>query len=277
MAPVDCVRQLVVNADDFGRSAGINEAVIRAHQEGILTSASLMVGEPSAAEAVALARANPRLGVGLHLTLILGHSVLPPERIPGLVDAQRAFGHDPVALGWKYFFRRDLQQQLAMEINAQFAQYRDWGLPLGHVNGHLHLHMQPAILKFLMAHARELGIRHCRLTCEPLRPNLKAVPGRYFVRTLQATVFRCLGAWCRRQLQARNIRFTHQVFGQLQDGRVVENYLLHLLPHLPTGTSEVYSHPATDLFPDELAALVSPQVRAVVEREGIRLIQYRDL
>src|SRR6266403_4871890 len=81
-------RRLIVNADDFGRSADINEAVIRAHREGILTSASLMVNEPGFEEAVTLARENPRLGVGLHLTLLFGHSALPPDRIPGLVNAK---------------------------------------------------------------------------------------------------------------------------------------------------------------------------------------------
>src|ERR1039457_2620927 len=78
--------RLIVNADDFGRSHSINEAVVRAHQEGILTSASLMVNEPGLDEAVALARENPKLGVGLHLTLLVGHSALPPEKIPSLVN-----------------------------------------------------------------------------------------------------------------------------------------------------------------------------------------------
>src|SRR5436309_9670936 len=80
-------KRLIVNADDFGRSTSINAAVIRAHREGILTTASLMVNEPAFAEAVALARENPGLGVGLHLTLIRGHSALPREKIPGLVNA----------------------------------------------------------------------------------------------------------------------------------------------------------------------------------------------
>src|SRR4051794_25071988 len=79
-------RRLIVNADDFGRSANINCAVVRAHLEGILTTASLMVNEQGSDEAITLARENPRLGIGLHLTLLCGHSALPPERIPGLVD-----------------------------------------------------------------------------------------------------------------------------------------------------------------------------------------------
>src|ERR1041385_5459776 len=88
-------RRLIVNADDFGRSHSINEAVIRAHREGILTSASLMVNEPSCAEAVEFAKQNPNLGVGLHLTLLMGHSALPPKEIPGLVNERREFSDDP--------------------------------------------------------------------------------------------------------------------------------------------------------------------------------------
>src|SRR5580658_10488040 len=96
-------RRLVVNADDFGLSPSVNQAVVRAYREGILTSASLMVNEPGFDEAVQLARENPKLGVGLHLTLLHGHSTLPPEKIPGLVNSRREFSHSPVSVGMKYF------------------------------------------------------------------------------------------------------------------------------------------------------------------------------
>src|SRR6185436_17114406 len=89
------LRRLVVNADDFGRSASINHAVIRAYREGILTTASLMVNEPAFQEAVELARHHPRMGVGLHLTLICGHSALAPEKIPDLVDHRGQFTSNP--------------------------------------------------------------------------------------------------------------------------------------------------------------------------------------
>src|SRR5947208_6113704 len=92
------LRRIIVNADDFGRSHSINQAVIRAHREGILTTASLMVNEEGFEEAVVLARENPKLGVGLHLTLLCGHSALPAEKIPGLVDARRQFSDDPVSV-----------------------------------------------------------------------------------------------------------------------------------------------------------------------------------
>src|SRR2546422_7510563 len=97
-------RRLIVNADDFGRSYSINQAVIRAHREGILTTTSLMVNGEAADEAVELARQNPRLGVGLHLTLVCGTSVLKPGEIPGLVDGDGSFSGNPIATGVRYFF-----------------------------------------------------------------------------------------------------------------------------------------------------------------------------
>src|SRR5262245_54457274 len=95
--------RLIVNADDFGRSHSINEAVIRAHREGILTTASLMVNEPGCDEAVALAREHPKLGVGLHLTLLCGHAALGRDAIPGLIDERGAFPNNPALVGLHYF------------------------------------------------------------------------------------------------------------------------------------------------------------------------------
>src|SRR4051794_9797223 len=96
-------RRLIINADDFGRSHSINEAVVRAHREGVLTSASLMMNEVACDEAVALARENPKLGVGLHLTLLCGHSALSPAEIPGLVNARGEFSDAPAGTGFRYF------------------------------------------------------------------------------------------------------------------------------------------------------------------------------
>ena len=105
MASSSATRRLIVNADDFGLSHSVNEAVIRAHRtKGILTSASLMVNEAGFAEAVKLAKENPKLGVGLHVSLLHGHSALPPEKIPGLVNARREFSNSPVGAGTEIFF-----------------------------------------------------------------------------------------------------------------------------------------------------------------------------
>src|ERR1700755_3498278 len=101
MGRPELARRLIVDADDFGRSHSINKAVGRAHNEGILTPASLMGNEPAMDEAVALARENPRLGVGLHLSLLCGRSALNPREIPDLVNERGEFSNNPAAVGAK--------------------------------------------------------------------------------------------------------------------------------------------------------------------------------
>ncbi len=270
-------RRLIVNADDFGRSASVNQAVIRAHREGILTTTSLMVNEPASAEALALARDNPALGVGLHLTLLCGHSALPPDQIPGLVNARGEFSGNPAGTGWRYFFQRSLREPLRREIHAQFQKFRAARLPLDHVNAHLHLHLHPTVFRILMADAAQLGITHLRLTFDPLRLNLRLASGRYAYRALHAAIFHPLSARARPALARLGIRHTGAVFGLLQNARVDEAYLTRLLPRLPAGDSELYSHPSLEEFKNEFDALTSPRVLEQVGQLGIRLIRYQDL
>jgi hopanoid biosynthesis associated protein HpnK len=270
-------RRLIVNADDFGRSHSVNEAVVRAHCEGILTTASLMVNEPASDEAIARARENPKLGIGLHLTLLCGKSTLPPERIPGLVNARGEFGNRPVDVGMSYFFKHDLREQLRAEIHAQFARFRATGLPLDHVNGHLHLHLHPTIFGILMEDAASLGIRHLRLTRDCLSRSRRMARGRWFYRVSHAVIYEWLSRRARGPLQQRGIRHAQITFGLLQNARVDEEYVLKLLPELPPGDSELYSHPSLDEFKHEFEALVSPRVKERVEKLGIELIRYQDL
>lgn len=270
-------RRLIVNADDFGRSSSINQAVLRAHREGILTTASLMVNEPACAEAVALARENPRLGVGLHLTLLCGRSALPPARIPGLVNERGEFSDHPVAVGLRYFFQRRLRDQLRDEMAAQFERFHATGLPLDHVNGHLHLHLHPAVFPILMEHAAAWGIRRVRLTCDRFWLNARLARGRWLYRLSHAVIHRVLAARARPVLARGGLRHTPVVFGLLQDSRVDEDFVLRLLPLLPPGDSELYSHPSLDQFCHEFDALISPRVQALLAAQRIELIRYQDL
>jgi hopanoid biosynthesis associated protein HpnK len=277
MKPASPTRRLIVNADDFGRSASINAAVIRAHREGILTTASLMVNEAGFDEAVALARENPRLGVGLHLTLLCGHSALGADKIPGLVNRAGHFTNNPAGAGFRYFFQPRLRRQLRDEIHAQFQKFRSTGLPLDHVNGHLHMHLHPTVFRILMADLARLGIERMRLTRDPFRLNMKLASGHLFYRALHVTIFHPLSRQARPALRARGIRHTHAVFGLLQNARVDESYVLELLDHLPPGDSELYSHPSLDEFRNELDALVSPRVVERARKSGIQFIRYQDL
>jgi len=270
-------RRLIVNADDFGRSHSINTAVIRAHREGILTTTSLMVNEPDCAEAVALAKKNPRLGVGLHLTLLMGHSALPPEKIPGLVNARGEFSNNPVGAGFRYFFNRRLREQLRSEIHAQFDRFQATGLPLDHVNAHLHLHLHPAVFRILMEDAEQLGIRRLRFTRDSLALSRRMARGHWFYRASHTLIYAWLSSRAREPLRRRGIKHTQITFGLLQNARVDEEYVLKLLPELPPGDSELYSHPSLGEFKPEFDALVSPRVKELAQKRGIELIRYQDL
>lgn len=270
-------RRLIINADDFGRSPGINAAVRRAHRDGILTTASLMVNEPACGDAVAIARDHPRLGVGLHLTLLCGRAALGPDRIPGLLEADGSFSSRPVATGLRYFARRGLRAQLKDEMAAQFERFHATGLPMDHVNGHLHLHLHPVVFDLLMEHADAWQIDRIRLTREPFWLDARIASGHWIQRASHAAIHHALAARAAGVLRRAELRHPRWVFGLLQNARVDEAYLCRLLPVLPAGDSELYSHPSVDEFPHELAALVSPRVKALIEALAIQTIRYADL
>lgn len=277
MARPEAPRRLIVNADDFGRSREINSAIIRAHREGILTTTSLMVNEAAADEAIELARANPRLGVGLHVALVCGKSALGAGGIPDLVDAEGNFSNNAVSAGCQFFFRESLRAEIEAETGAQFEKFRATGLPLDHVNGHLNIHLHPTVFAILMANAERWGIRHLRLTCDPFWLNARLASGQWLYRISHAMIYRWLSARARGVLSARKIRHTEAVFGLLQNARVDERFIESLLPQLPAGDSELYSHPSLHEFKHELEALISPRVKSLVDGQGIRLIRYQDL
>jgi chitin disaccharide deacetylase len=277
MGRLKLARRLIVNADDFGLSDSVNRAVIQAHRKGILTTASLMVNEPGFTEAVTLARENPNLGVGLHLTFSHGHSTLAPREIPGLVNSRREFSNNPGGTGFRYFIQKNLRTQLRAEIHAQFERFRSTGLPLDHVNGHLHFHMHPTIFRILMAECKTFGIRRMRLTRDPLWLNTRLAGGAWLYRINHALIFGLLGAQAGRILRRHGIHHTDRVFGLLQNARVDETFIARLLPRLSAGDSELYSHPSLDEFRNEFEALISPRVKELVRQSGIQLIRYQDL
>jgi hopanoid biosynthesis associated protein HpnK len=270
-------RRLVVNADDFGRSHSINRAVIQAHCEGILTSASLMVNGDAAADAVELARRHPRLGVGLHLTLVRGRASPGAGELSGLVDDRGCFGEGPVAAGLRYFFRSRCRKAIEREVAAQFEYFRATGLTLDHVNGHLHFHLHPTVLRVLMRRSGEWAIRAMRLTRDPLWLNLRLSGGHYGYRVSHALVFAALSRWAQPRLRSRAIVHTDRVFGLLQHGRMDRRYLERLIERLPAGDSELYAHPAFDESDVELDALGTPRARAVISAGRVTLARYQDL
>jgi len=209
--------------------------------------------------------------------LLCGRAGLPPGKIPGLVNAQGEFSDNPVAVGFRYFANRNLREQLRAEIHAQFARFHATGLTLDHVNGHLHLHLHPTVFGILMQDAEQLGIQRMRLTREPFWLDAPLAHGRRFYRAAHAALYLVLAGLARPRLLRKRIRHPQHVFGLLENDRVDEAYVLKLLAVLPPGDSELYSHPSLDKFKHEFEALVSPRVKALVEKRGIKLIRYQDL
>ena len=279
------MRRLIVCADDFGRDIAINEAVEAACRDGILSSASLMVAAPAAADAVARAHRIPGLRVGLHLVLIDGSPVLPPGEIRGLVGADGRFDDSQLRAGLRYFFAPGMRRLLAAEIGAQFEAFRATGLALDHVNAHQHMHLHPTVARLVVEIGRSYGMRAVRLPAEPVAVLRRAFPSEHY----RAPAYRPVIAALRRRLRGAGLAVNDHVFGIAWSGAMVEDRVLGLLPHLPPGVSEIYFHPATRQTPalaaampgyrqtEELAALLSPVVRQLVADLGISLIGYGDL
>ena len=279
--------RLIVCADDFGLDEAVNAAVEQASRDGILTCASLMVGASAARDAVARAHRLPRLKVGLHLVLVDGRPTLPPDAVPDLVDPSGAFDDNMLRAGLRFFFSRRARRQLAAEIRAQFTAFRATGLMLDHVNAHKHLHIHPTVAALVIAIGREFGMRAVRVPAEPwgaLR-QAAAPEGARVLPPLYAPWIALL----RRRLRRAGLAVNDHLLGLAWSGAMTEPRVLRLLAALPAGASELYCHPAVEqtaalarTMPayrpvEELAALLSPAVRRVIDSSGIELVSYADL
>jgi hopanoid biosynthesis associated protein HpnK len=259
------MQRVTFSADDFGLTESVNAAVELAHCEGALTTASLMVAGPAAADAVRRARALPGLRVGLHLVVIEGPAVLSPSQIPDLVDDTGQFPSDQLRLGIDYFFRPRVRRQLAAEIRAQFAAFAATGLTLDHANAHKHMHLHPTVGRLLIDIGRDFGLPAIRIPAEP--PAVLAACG-----TRVGLGDRALYHWTRllrRQARTAGLATNDHCFGLAWSGHMTTERVQRLLAALPDGTSEIYFHPAVAqdatlrrLMPDyehaaELAALLA--------------------
>jgi hopanoid biosynthesis associated protein HpnK len=244
-----------------------------------------MVAAPAAADAVARARRLTSLHVGLHLVLIDGRPVLPPQDSDCLVGRDGRFDDNPFRAGLRFFFRPGSRRRLAAEIRAQFEAFRATGLALDHVNAHKHMHLHPTVARLIVEIGRDYGLRAVRAPAEPQAPLRRAFPGERLPMPPPGFAVAAL----RRRLKRAGLAANDHVFGIAWSGAMTEDRILALLPCLPDGVSEIYLHPAAELTPalraempgyrptEELAALVSPLVRRRVEELGIRLTGYADL
>ncbi len=233
--------EVVFSADDFGLTETVNEAVERAHREGVLGQASLMVAAPAAPDAVARAKRLPDLRVGLHLVLVEGASVLGHAALPNITGADGRFGSDQVARGFRYFVSPAARRELAAEIRAQFEAFAATGLPLHHADSHKHMHMHPTVAALMIRIGREFGLTRIRVPAEP--PAVLAACGE---RPGLAT--HALHAWSRvlrAQARRAGLASPDQVLGLRHSGHMTLERVRAYLDALPPGSTEIYFHPAT--------------------------------
>jgi hopanoid biosynthesis associated protein HpnK len=252
---------LIVTADDFGLHLAINEAVERAYTEGVLTAASLMVGQPAVQDAVERARRLPGLRVGLHVTLTGARPVLAPQQLPDLVDASGGLPTNLAALGWRLATSPAARRQAEQEIRAQFQAFADTGLALDHANAHQHYHMHPFVLDRMLQIGMRFGLRAVRVPFEPLWL-ARAVPASASRAGRLSALGWALGTgWMRRRLRRAGLARNDVLFGLRCTGRLDEAALCDALERLRAGVAEVYLHPATRCGPREQSAGVGPHAR----------------
>jgi len=280
------MKQLITVGDDFGYSRSITEAIIQAHQQGILTSASLMPCGDDFEHAVELARQTPTLSVGAHLCLLQARAVLPPDEIPLLADAHGDFHNNPWVAGLKFFLVPGIRHQIERELRAQMEKFLATGLRPSHVNTHMYLHAHPVVFPIVAALARECGVTHLRVPREDFRSLLLLNPRHFPSGFLRAIFFRLLSLGLERKIQCAGFSTTDSLCGLLQSGQMNETRLAAVLRHLEEGITEIYFHPGRDDDPvlvrwqpdyrhaDETRALVSPEIRELIRKLGIRLTDF---
>lgn len=282
------MKRLILTGDDLGLSLPVNAAIERGYQNGILTTASLMVSGAALADAVERARRLPGLRVGLHITLVCGRPVLPSADVSDLVDANGNLPSDLFRAGVSFFFRPAVRRQLEAEIRAQFAAFRTTGLHLDHVNAHNHMHLHPTVCALILKVGREFGMSAVRVPYEPLLPSWRASRDG-FARRLRTWVL--LSPWVRMMVKAlrqANLQHNDFVFGMQDTGRMSADRVLALVSQLPEGVSEIFFHPAVRKSPEtpwpkhyaceeELEALTSPVVAAALKASGIHRTSFSEL
>lgn len=272
-------RRLILSADDFGMSQEVNEAIEQAHRNGILTTASLMVAGPAFEDALKRARRLPNLRLGLHLVVIEGDSILHD---PHITDRSGWFGRDQLQLGFSYFFNPSKRTALKKEIEAQFRAFSGTALALDHANAHKHMHLHPTVGAMLIQTGLNYGLKAVRTPMEPAGP----------LGVRSSLGDNALEQWTRvlrYQIRRSGMKTNDYCFGLRWSGHMTPERIAELIPRLPTGTSELYFHPATGQNAQmahlmagyeqkgELETLLSPKIRQLLERENITSIGWTDL
>jgi chitin disaccharide deacetylase len=290
------VRRLIVNADDFGFTLGVNRAIVEAHTHGIVTSATLMANGRAFEDAVRLAKTVPRLSVGCHVVLIDGEPVLDAERLPSLTVAHS--GGARFRDGLKSFAARALAgrlnpDEIELEASAQIRKLQSAGLTLSHIDTHKHTHLFPQVLQPLLRAARACGVRAVRNPFGPSKPlrssDLLARPSLW-TRYGEVKILRLLAAKFRNTANQQGMVTPDGTFGVVVTGALDEKLFRAIARIIPEGTWEFVCHPGyndDDLKSaktrlrhsreTELRVLTMPEARQLLSDQGISLISYSEL
>jgi hopanoid biosynthesis associated protein HpnK len=266
------VGRLIVNADDFGLTAGVNRVVLELHISGVLTSTTLMARAGATDEAIELARATPSLGVGCHVVLADGDAVLPAGEIPTLVDRKTGCFHTSLsAFLMRLLTGRIRAAEIEAEATAQIALLQSRGVRLTHIDTHKHTHMFPAVLRPVLRAARAAGIHAVRNPFEPVWA-VRATAGASWARAAEVNALRRLEAACRRIIAEEGFATTDGTIAVVGTGVLNAAMVRTLLTALPAGTWELVTHPG---YNDSDLDRVRTRLRASreIEREAIGAVK----
>jgi hopanoid biosynthesis associated protein HpnK len=286
------VKRLIINADDFGFTSGINRAIVEAHRRGVVTSSTLMAKGPAFGEAVELKKTVPKLSIGCHVVLIDGEPVVEPGTIPTLTQDGRFRD------GLKSFAARALTgrmdvRQIEAEASAQIRKIQSAGISVSHIDTHKHTHLFPPILRPLLRAAAACGVKAVRNPFGPKFPlrssQLLARPGLW-TRYAEVKVLGRFAGKFREAVDREGFVTTDGTLGIEVTGTLDETLFRAIAQSVPDGIWEFVCHPGyndTDLQraktrlresrERELQVLTLPTARDVLARGGVELISYRDL
>jgi chitin disaccharide deacetylase len=286
------VRRLIVNADDFGFTSGVNRAIVEAHTRGVVTSSTLMANGAAFAEAVLLAKANPRLSVGCHVVLIDGEPVLDAQQLTSLTTQ----GH--FRDGLKTFAARAIAgrmnaEEITIEAAAQIRKIQAAGISVSHVDTHKHTHLFPKILRPVLRAAAECWVRAVRNPFGPrmpLRSSQLLRRPNLWTRYAEVRVLSRFAGKFREAVDLEGFATPDGTLGIEVTGTLDETLFHAIAQSIPEGTWEFVCHPGyndADLQgartrlresrETELRALTLPAARAVLVQQGIELISYHGL
>jgi len=286
------VRRLIINADDFGLTRGVNRAIAEAHERGIVTSTTLMANALAFDEAVELAKASSRWSIGCHVVLVDGEPLIDPGRLSSLV-ARRSPQHfrDGLAgLAVRAFSGRLDPDQIEAESTAQIRRLQSHGIAVSHVDTHKHTHMFPAVLEGVLRAARTCGVGAIRNPFDVIAADFVATQKGLWKRYAQVTTLRGLAGYFRKAVTKAGLRTPDGTLGIVVTGHLSAELFRRIARNMPEGTWEFVCHPgyldddlrstATRLRESraqEFVVLTAPETRAALASRGVELISYRDL